>query len=199
MRWPSGLTPVVRTAILLLVVHGPGGSSPLWGQQEEGQQEASLLIEEEQLVRFAKAHIAITEAQEAFSGELARTHDSQGKARLREALSEKLTAIMEEHEMTSDTFERLTAVISANAQERARFEKVLEELRGGSGGARQQPPAWSTTALNRVQVRRAAPPAIGVRPQSEFVDPATLRGFERIEDSDVYLVRVQGQGVRATR
>ena len=116
-------------AMLLLAVGGVVGPAALLGQQEP-----SLPIKDELLLEFAKVHVAVAEAREVFYRGLAQTHDEQGQARLRQSLTESLAAIMEEHEMTAETFEQLTAIVSADPEHRARFEKVLADLGVGVGG-----------------------------------------------------------------
>lgn len=123
MRPRTGPTPALGCMFLLFVTQFAAGPAHL-----SGQQEARLPIAEEQLVQFARAHLAVTEARDDFYAELARTHDTQGQARLRDALTQTLAEILEEHELTPEKFEYITAVVSADAAERTRFEEILAKL-----------------------------------------------------------------------
>ena len=63
------------------------------------QQAPSAELTEDALSTYTKAHIVLDTAREEFQREFGRTHDVQGHARLRAELTERIEAVLSEHEM----------------------------------------------------------------------------------------------------
>ncbi len=99
------------------------GATPL-----SGQQEASPTVEEAELVRFARAHLAVAAARDAYHARLARSHEDNERERLRAELTETLAGILDAHEMSREEFDRFTVLVSTNAEARASFERILADL-----------------------------------------------------------------------
>ena len=136
----SSRAPATHLTVRFLMLRGPGlvlalssllavSATPIFGQQE-----ASLDLSDEALSRFVATHAAVTEAREQHQGELARTHDTEGKRRLREEFLAEVSRILAEHEMPEQVFTAYTAVISVDSEVRRRFEEMLAALTAGPGG-----------------------------------------------------------------
>jgi hypothetical protein len=91
-------------------------------------QEEALEVSQEQLTTFVRAHVAITTARDAFQGEVARIHDTLGREQARAELEGQIAGIMSEHGITPEEFQRITLLISVDAEVRASFEQILSEV-----------------------------------------------------------------------
>ncbi len=120
--WLRGAHPLCAAFVAVLALIG-ADAAPLIAQQE-----ASPTAEDSAMVRFARAHLAVAAARDEFHGRLARTHEAQERARLRDELGERLAGILESHEVTQAEFDRFTLLISSDAEARAKFEKILTDL-----------------------------------------------------------------------
>jgi vacuolar-type H+-ATPase subunit I/STV1 len=113
-----------RTAaggLLLLALGLSVGAAPAVAQDEEP-------VTRERMTEFARAHLQISEIRDEFHGEVARVHDEEGRTRAREQVEEKISAVLEEHEMTREEFDEITLLISLDGELRAMFDEILAEL-----------------------------------------------------------------------
>ena len=85
-------------------------------------------IDREQMEHFARAHVAINDIRDEFHGEVARVHDAEGRQRAREQVEERISAVLEEHELTRERFDEITLLISLDGDLRAMFDEILVEL-----------------------------------------------------------------------
>ena len=96
----------------------------------QAQEQEDAEIGEARLRVFASAYVAMAVARDDFHREMGRTHEEQGRDRLRERLGERTTEILAEREMTREEYERITLAISIDAERRELFERILEEITG---------------------------------------------------------------------
>ena len=94
------------------------------------QQAPPSEVTEEVLAAYAKAHVALDAARDAYQRQLGRTHDLQEQARLRAELAETQLSVLAEHEIRQEEYDRITAVISVDQALRERFEALLVIARG---------------------------------------------------------------------
>lgn len=85
-------------------------------------------IDRERLTQFARAHIDISEARDEFHGEVARVHDEDGRRQAREAVDERIAAILEENEMTREDYDQFILLISLDGELRATFDEIVAQL-----------------------------------------------------------------------
>jgi uncharacterized membrane protein len=107
-------------AAALLAVGQPAAAQTAEAAGEE--------ISREELEHFARAHVAINEIRDEFHGEVARVHDAEGRQRAREQVEEKISAVLEEHELTRERFDEITLLISLDSELRALFDEILVQL-----------------------------------------------------------------------
>ena len=112
-------------ALFALLVALSAGFVPAAAQTTEG---APTEVTREQMEHFARAHVAINEIRDDFHGEVARVHDAEGRQRAREQVEERISAVLEEHELTRERFDELTLMISLDGDLRAMFDEILVEL-----------------------------------------------------------------------
>lgn len=86
----------------------------------------------ERLEVFTKAFIEIAEVRERMYAELARTHDPEGKERVREELDREVEEVLEAHGMPNEEYEEITFLVSADAAYQEAFEATLQALRDGT-------------------------------------------------------------------
>ena len=88
----------------------------------------------EQLTAYAKAHVAITAVREEFAAQLAdaRNKTAEAHEELRTAVKERIALVLQEHGMTDAEHRRITYIISADADQRAAFERILTEIEAGA-------------------------------------------------------------------
>ena len=113
-----------RSLFALLFAVAAGSTSASAQVSEEADQE----ITREQMEHFARAHVAINEIRDEFHGEVARVHDAEGRQRAREQVEERITSVLEEHELTRERFDELTLMISLDGDLRAMFDEILVEI-----------------------------------------------------------------------
>lgn len=85
-------------------------------------------ITDELMSQFAKVHHEIAIIRDEYHGRLARIHDTEGRAQVREELDEKIAEVHEAEGMTPEEYDRLTLVVSLDAELRETFEALLDEL-----------------------------------------------------------------------
>ena len=84
--------------------------------------------EPEQLMAFARAHVAINDARDAFHAEIGRTHEEQARQRARADFEARVAGILLEHDLTQEEYDRLILLVSLDGEIRAAFEAILAEL-----------------------------------------------------------------------
>jgi len=82
----------------------------------------------ERLEVFANTFNAIAEARERGHAELARTHDPEGKERVREEMDREIEEALEAHGMSTQEYEELTFLVSADAEYQKAFQEILAAL-----------------------------------------------------------------------
>ncbi len=107
--------------LLLLALTLAAGAKPAAAQSDEP-------ITRERLTEFARAHLAINEIRDEFHGEVARVHDAEGRARAREQVEAKISAVLEEYVMTREEFDEVTLRISLDGELRVMFDEILVEI-----------------------------------------------------------------------
>jgi hypothetical protein len=86
----------------------------------------------ERLTVYAQAFTDIAEVRERAFAELARTHDPEGKERVRHAFDEEIDAVLERLGMSSEEYEEITFLVSADAAYEAAFREALAQVRDGT-------------------------------------------------------------------
>ena len=77
---------------------------------------------------YARTYRAVSALRDELYNQLARTHDREGKERLREELDTRLAAIHEENAMPVEEYRQITFVISVDGSQREIFDRKLAEL-----------------------------------------------------------------------
>ena len=161
---PMSIMDVVLTALVILTLASPGG---LRGQQPEVP-----VIGDERLTAFVTAHAQISEARNRFHAERASTHNAEGVKQVRERLNEQILQILRAHEMTREEYQRITYVISTDAERRETFEEILAELTGAAvlpvaGGGGQEEGAEEADRESVVAASPAEEPGLpgGITPE----------------------------------
>ncbi len=85
----------------------------------------------ERLTVYAQAFTDIAEVRERAFAELARTHDPEGKERVRHAFDEEIDAVLERRGISSEEYEEITFLVSADAAYEAAFREALDHIREG--------------------------------------------------------------------
>jgi len=116
----------VLAALAFSTVTGP---SSLHAQEQEAPQPG-----EAQLKAYANAYLAMVTARDDFQRKMGHSHEEQERDRLRQEFRERLAEILVEEEMTQEGYERMTLLVSMDAQQRELFEQILEELTGSGAG-----------------------------------------------------------------
>ncbi len=112
----SGATPVAFLLFLLLSLVGDVGAQEM------------PTIPEDRMTVYARTFRAVSALRDEMYQQLARTHDREGKERLREALDTRLAAIYEEQGMPQEEYRQITFVISVDGVQREVFDRKLAEL-----------------------------------------------------------------------
>lgn len=94
---------------------------------EAGAQEVPT-ISDDRMTVYARTFRAVSALRDEMYNQLARTHDREGKERLREELNARLAAIHQERGMPEEEYRRITFVISVDAAQREVFDRKLAEL-----------------------------------------------------------------------
>jgi hypothetical protein len=129
MKMPrrSVLQALILTAMAAFA--GLGSAAPLAAQDLE------IEMDREQMIEYARAHIAINDARDEFHGAVARVHDPEGRIRAREEVEATIETILEEADMTREEYDQITLLISLDGELRTMFEEVVVELEEeGTGG-----------------------------------------------------------------
>ena len=90
-------------------------------------------VGEERLGTFARAFGEISLTRDQFYDRLGRAHDDLARRELRAQMEARISEILEEHGLTFEEYQRLNVVVSADAEQRAVFERLLEEFLRASG------------------------------------------------------------------
>lgn len=112
----SSATPVAFLLVLLLSLAGAASAQEV------------PAIPEDRITVYARTYRAVSALRDEMYNQLARTHDREGKERLREELDTRLAAIHEEHAMPVEEYRRITFVISVDGAQREIFDRKLAEL-----------------------------------------------------------------------
>lgn len=112
----SGATPLALLLFLLLSLAGDAGAQEV------------PVIPEDRITVYARTFRAVSALRDEMYNQLARTHDREGKERLREELDTRLAALYEEHGMPQEEYRRITFVISVDDAQRQVFDRKLAEL-----------------------------------------------------------------------
>jgi hypothetical protein len=98
-----------------------------------GGRSQEVPLDREQLTRYARAHLALDAARDAYYAKIARIHDDVGLAHAREELEARVAQIYTENAITSERYGVITLLVSQNEQVRAVFEEISRQLRTGAG------------------------------------------------------------------
>ncbi len=96
-------------------------------------QDESETVGQVELTVFARAHVAIGEARDAFHAAIAAAHEEQAIERAREAFEERVAEILEEHALTEERYGQVLHVVSMDPNVRARLDAILEGMSAESG------------------------------------------------------------------
>jgi hypothetical protein len=107
---------LLATALVALAVPGPS------------QAQEVPAPDRERLEVFARAFNDIAEARERGHAELARTHDPEGKERVREEMDREIEEALESNGISAQEFEELTFLVSADAEYQQAFQEILAAL-----------------------------------------------------------------------
>ena len=70
----------------------------------------------------------MADAGKQFHDGLGRTYDDLGRARLREALNQRIAQIFQDYDVTREEYEGFILMISGDPTQREIFERILEGL-----------------------------------------------------------------------
>ena len=96
-------------------------------------QEAPL--DRAELTRYARAHIAMDAARDAFHATIARTHDDVGLAKAREEMDARVARILIENQLTTERYGVIRLSISQNESLRMVFDEISTQLRAAAAPA----------------------------------------------------------------
>ena len=85
-------------------------------------------VDDERLTQYARLHVAINVARDAFQAAKARVHDFEARERIREEMDARLNGLYTEHGMSKEDYDGLTFMVSIDADMRTRLEAILAEL-----------------------------------------------------------------------
>ena len=105
-----------------------------WGSPDGAAAQDIPQVGEEKLTAFARAFTQVSATRDDFYDRFGRTHDDQGRRELREAMDASIAEILQEHGLTHQEYQRLNVVVSTDAEQRATFERLLQEIRGTATG-----------------------------------------------------------------
>lgn len=89
-------------------------------------------IGDDKLTTVAEIYLKIFALQEDFQSKLAGAHEPQAKSELRRRADEGIQEILRARNFTPDDYRAVTSILTSNPEQRARFDKVLEELKAQS-------------------------------------------------------------------
>jgi hypothetical protein len=125
MAVSSGLPVLLRRLVLPLALMAMAFPGALQGQEVPAP-------DRERLEVYARAFTDIAEVRERIYAELARTHDPEGKERVREELDREVEEVLEAHGMASEEFQEITFLVSADAAYQEAFQAALAALADGA-------------------------------------------------------------------
>ena len=100
-----------------------GATSSLQAQQPEIPK-----VSEEKLAVFAKTFAQVSATRDEFYARLGRTHDDVGKLELRASMDARIAEVIQENGLTFEEYQRLNVVVSTDAEQRAIFDRLLQEI-----------------------------------------------------------------------
>lgn len=87
----------------------------------------------EELVTFTEAYIAVTEVRMELNEKLGQAADPEEANALQQEAQQEMVAVLDEHDMAPERYGEITTVLNADAELRAEFEEIYEELTEGGG------------------------------------------------------------------
>jgi hypothetical protein len=85
---------------------------------------------QEQIIAYARAHVAIARLRDAVNAELAdpKNKKDEEQARVREKLRAGIARILEDHGFTRARFEQVTRLVSSDPARRREFDAAVARL-----------------------------------------------------------------------
>lgn len=115
--------PLVAVAAALLI----GAPADSAAQQ---QQQQTATPDREELVTFTEAFVEIAEVREEMTPAIAQAESQQEAAELQSTANERMIEILDEHELDPQRYNTITQLINNDAEVRADFEEILDEITG---------------------------------------------------------------------
>lgn len=103
----------------------------------EGASQASdtvTAVDKPEMVHFVELQLEIEALREEAIQEMVRIHSEDGRASIRNNLTEAIREAHEAHEMTPERYKTITFLISSDTPTRELFEETLAEIREAQGG-----------------------------------------------------------------
>lgn len=104
-------------------------------QAAGSQAEAASTVDQEEMLHFVELQLEIDQLQEEAIQEMVRIHAVDGRAQIRNNLTEAIAAAHEEHGMTPERYKTITFLISSDTAVRELFEATMAEVQEEGGGA----------------------------------------------------------------
>ena len=123
------------TAILALSLLATAPSA-LAAQDAGAEQQvaADSAVGQEEMEHYVDLQLTIDSLQEEAIQEMVRIHSEEGRARIRNNLTEAIASAHEEHELTPDRYKTITFLISSDEAVRELFETTMTAVREGGTG-----------------------------------------------------------------
>ncbi len=118
----------VSLGVLVVAILSLVGITPAAAQSTA--QQADTAIGEAQIAAYAKAYAAIASERDKAHAELAlpRNKTDEIQRELRDKLKTQIEQILKANDLTQERFERITYVLSIDAERRRSFEQLLARL-----------------------------------------------------------------------
>jgi hypothetical protein len=124
--------PVVVFAALAVAFPSAGQAQAQAQAQMQAQSQAAAPMGRDDIIAFAKVHVAIGQARDSTQARLAqpRNNSADAQQQLREQLGAKIEEILHHGGMTHEEFRRKTFVVSTDDGARTTFDEVVAQLTG---------------------------------------------------------------------
>jgi len=136
MRIHESTARLVAGATLALGLTVLSAPLPLLAQDPPPAQEVAPAdaVNKAEMVHYVELQLTIDSLQEEAIQEMVRIHSEDGRAQIRNNLTQAIAAAHEEHGMTPERYKVITFLVSSDTAVRELFETTMAEAREGGGG-----------------------------------------------------------------
>lgn len=100
----------------------------LQAQQAETAEVDAREVTDEEFESFVRAHLAIEEVRDQLHEDIARWHEDHRREEVRAEADARIEAVFERFEMTPESFQELTRLVSINEEWRQNFQETLARI-----------------------------------------------------------------------